>query len=159
MSKSDHPTIVIVARHGERMDYYLRDFKDSNFLTIPTTTRKFDPPLTNRGRLQGRMLGAKIKEVLNDLNAGVTEKESIDFVGDSEVDATSDGKAIGIVAPLTVVYSSPMMRCVQTAAEAIRGYHDYDEDREHDVEDTDKRSVMRESSMDNLKVRIEPGLS
>jgi len=106
-------TIIIVVRHGERLDYYLRDEKESNFLTLPTTTRPWDPPLTKRGRLQGRKLGQCLKRVLEENH---------------------------ISEPLTAVYSSPLVRCCQTAAEVINGYQNVTED--------DK----------GLRVTVEPGL-
>jgi len=81
---------VIVARHGERIDYVLRDSKRN---WIPTAPRPWDPPLTSRGRMQGRKLGAYVSKLL-------TKKE---------------------LGPVVAVYSSPMVRCCQTAAEAVIG--------------------------------------
>jgi len=82
---------IIVARHGERIDYYLRD-AGSNWLA--GTERKWDPPLTHRGQMQGRKLGEYLHEII----------ESHDL------------------APIRAVYSSPMVRCCMTAGEAALGY-------------------------------------
>lgn len=91
--QSEKRTIVIVARHGERLDYYLRDKPDdSNF--IPTADRPWDPPLSERGRLQGRALGTHLASVIQERGLG----------------------------EVSGVYSSPLIRCCQTAAEAIVGY-------------------------------------
>ena len=57
---------VIVARHGERIDYYLRD-EGSNWLQ--NAERKWDPPLTHRGQMQARRLGTRLHKMIqqNDL--------------------------------------------------------------------------------------------
>eukprot|EP00979_Chaetoceros_neogracilis_P002403 scaffold410_cov267-Chaetoceros_neogracile.AAC.51 len=82
---------VIVARHGERIDYYLRD-AGSNWL--PTTDRKWDPPLTHRGQMQARRLGTHLHKMIE-----------------------THG-----LPPIEAVYSSPLVRCCMTAGEAIIGY-------------------------------------
>ena len=107
----DKRTIVIVARHGERLDYYLRDKPPHNFVT--TAERPWDPPLTERGRLQGRALGKHLANVVSDLGLG----------------------------RLSGVYSSPLIRCCQTAAEAIVGYNHGSSNPTND-----------------LKVQVEPGV-
>lgn len=140
---SANTTTVIVARHGERLDYYLRDFKDSNYLSLPTTQSPWDPPLTNRGRLHGKALGAKIQEVLYDLN-NRSENSSIH----NRMAHDDDVKKI---APLSFVYASPMIRCVQTAMEAVKGYN-YRRQQQYHENDEDSNNDER------LKVRIEPGL-
>jgi len=102
---------VIVARHGERIDYVLRDSKRN---WIPTAPRPWDPPLTSRGRMQARKLGTYLSKLLTEKGLG----------------------------PVAAVYSSPMVRCCQTAAEAVIGL-------------TGGEGVGGESS---LKVKVEPGL-
>lgn len=52
---------VIVARHGERIDYHLRD-TGSNWLQ--TTDRKWDPPLTHHGQMQARRLGGHLHKMI-----------------------------------------------------------------------------------------------
>jgi len=101
---------VIVARHGERIDYVLRDTLNKNW--VATASRPWDPPLTSRGRVQGRLLGKYLSKLLKEKGLG----------------------------PVTAVYSSPMVRCCQTAAEAIIGLQD------------------EEGGSESLKVKVEPGL-
>lgn len=104
-------TIVIVARHGERLDYYLRDKPKSNFVT--TAERPWDPPLTERGRLQGRALGNHLATLIPELG----------------------------LESLSGVYSSPLIRCCQTASEAIVGYNH-----------------GSSNPINDLKVHVEPGV-
>lgn len=52
---------VIVARHGERIDYYLRD-AGSNW--VKNNERKWDPPLTHRGQMQARKLGGYLHTLI-----------------------------------------------------------------------------------------------
>jgi len=112
-------TIVIVARHGERLDYYLRDKPDdSNF--IPTADRPWDPPLSERGRLQGRALGTYLATITPELGLG----------------------------NVSGVYSSPLIRCCQTAAEAIVGYNNHI-----------KKAVGGSNTKnDDVYVQVEPGV-
>ena len=84
---------ILVVRHGERLDYVQRD-AGSNWLRLPTSSRPFDPPLTPHGHDQGRRLGRYVQEHLL--------------------------PAYGLN-PITAIYSSPMIRCCETAAEIILG--------------------------------------
>jgi len=84
--------IVVVVRHGERLDYVMRDAGDN---WIPTTDRPWDPPLTSNGKEQARTLGKELHKILKDLK-----------LPSSKIDA---------------VYSSPFYRCRQTAAGIISG--------------------------------------
>jgi len=109
---------VIVARHGERIDYVLRD-ADQNW--IPTAPRPWDPPLTSRGRMQGRRLGTYLSKVLKEKG----------------------------LPPVTAIYSSPMVRCCQTAAEAAIGLT---------TTTTDDDGGGGDSGPLPVQVRVEPGL-
>lgn len=84
---------IIVARHGERIDYYIRD-NGGNWLQEPSNERPWDPPLTYRGQMQARRLGSYLHKLIQQHN----------------------------LPPLEAVYSSPLTRCCMTAGEAIIGY-------------------------------------
>lgn len=89
---SDGLIVVVVVRHGERLDYVMRDAGDN---WIPTTDRPWDPPLTSNGKEQAKALGKELPKILSDLK-----------LPSSKIDA---------------VYSSPFYRCRQTAAGIISG--------------------------------------
>eukprot|EP00980_Cylindrotheca_fusiformis_P015087 scaffold4157_cov136-Cylindrotheca_fusiformis.AAC.37 len=55
---------VVVVRHGERLDYTMRD-RGENW--IPTTDRPWDPPLTDNGRKIANALGVALPEILESL--------------------------------------------------------------------------------------------
>mmetsp|Transcript_32946 Transcript_32946/g.79699 ORF Transcript_32946/g.79699 Transcript_32946/m.79699 type:complete len:289 (-) Transcript_32946:447-1313(-) len=56
---------VVVVRHGERLDYIMRD-RGENW--IPTTDRPWDPPLTENGKQQANALGMALPSMLKTLN-------------------------------------------------------------------------------------------
>lgn len=56
---------VVVVRHGERLDYIMRD-RGENW--IPTTDRPWDPPLTEYGHKQAKDLGEALPGMLEELN-------------------------------------------------------------------------------------------
>lgn len=58
-------TILIVARHGERIDYAMMN-KGKNWLEY--ADRPWDPPLSALGWKQGTSLGICVKECINQLN-------------------------------------------------------------------------------------------
>ncbi|GFH50091.1 hypothetical protein CTEN210_06567 [Chaetoceros tenuissimus] len=90
---------IIVARHGERIDYYLRD-NGGNWLQEPNNERPWDPPLTYRGQMQARRLGSYLYKLIQELE----------------------------LPPLEAVYSSLLTRCCMTAGEAIIGYQQKDQE-------------------------------
>lgn len=80
---------VVVVRHGERLDYVMRDAGQN---WIPTSTRPWDPPLTERGIQQAKTLGDALPRILEGLE----------------------------LPPIAAVYSSPFLRCQQTAVGLTR---------------------------------------
>lgn len=95
--------VVIVARHGERLDYIMRDRGENwvqqqqqvDGVTVSAASgRPWDTPLTKHGELQAAKLGRQIYREVVDRN----------------------------LPPLVAVYSSPFLRCRQTALAAIQGF-------------------------------------
>ena len=87
--------------------------RDNGGNWIPTTQRPWDPPLSAAGHEQVRALGRRVARRLRE----------------------------NMLPPVTAVYSSPLLRCCQTAAGAIIGL---EEDGA--------------AAADALKIRIEPGI-
>lgn len=79
-------SVIIVVRHGERLDYALRDSGSANW--VATAKRPYDSPLTNHGEEQAATLGRHL---------------------------ASELKRLGYPSASTI-YSSPLLRCRQTAA-------------------------------------------
>jgi broad specificity phosphatase PhoE len=89
-------TAVIVVRHGERLDYVLRDKGEKNWIESEIAAggdRPWDPPLTSNGIDQAVMLGRGLNSILQSLS----------------------------LPPVTSVYSSPFVRCRQTGAGILKG--------------------------------------
>ncbi|KAL1515902.1 hypothetical protein AB1Y20_002516 [Prymnesium parvum] len=80
---------VCVIRHGEREDYACLA-RGVNWVALHADARPWDPPLTPTGVRQGHALGAALPPRLESLS----------------------------LPPITRVVSSPLLRCVQTAAAA-----------------------------------------
>ena len=97
-------TVIVVARHGERKDYVIRD---SGQNWVASAERPFDPPLTEHGLEQAAKLGRHLTQELEKLN----------------------------LPPLSKIYTSPFLRCRQTAIGA--------------------RDVLK----NNVPVRVELGLA
>lgn len=116
MTTSFTPRYVIVARHGERLDYIRRDAGNP---WTPTAARPYDPPLTEHGQEQARRLGQHLRQELE--NRGIP--------------------------PIQQIYTSPFLRCRQTAVGAASGLATSDDC--NDNFDTH----------DPLPVRVEYGLS
>jgi broad specificity phosphatase PhoE len=97
MSTIDHNvSVIVVARHGERLDYYIRDNPNvSNNVTnwVANAERPFDPPLTDHGKEQAKKLGQHLSNELLQLG----------FPSISEI------------------YTSPLLRCRQTSFAARSG--------------------------------------
>ena len=148
--KSHHikPFSILVVRHGERLDYVQRDSgsnwlhpssndtSNSNFNSnsnpksnAELVHRPWDPPLTSHGHTQARLLGQYIQQHLY-----------------------SEYK----IGKVTAVYSSPMIRCCQTAAEMIVGMN---MNTNIDMNmNTSMNMEGDEPDSSNLKVKVEPGL-
>lgn len=58
------PAIVVVARHGERMDYIMRDAGEN---WVAGAERPWDPPLSAHGKTQGTKLGTHLEAELERL--------------------------------------------------------------------------------------------
>jgi broad specificity phosphatase PhoE len=86
----DRFAVVVLARHGERLDYVCRDSGEN---WVSTAERPFDPPLTNHGMEQAVFLGQHL----------ASELTSLGFP------------------PISVVYSSPLLRCRETALGVRQG--------------------------------------
>jgi broad specificity phosphatase PhoE len=56
---------VVVVRHGERLDYVMRDAGQN---WIPTSERPWDPPLTDIGHEQAQALGEALPDLLRGLD-------------------------------------------------------------------------------------------
>ena len=97
-------TTVVVVRHGERLDYVVRDSGDEkgkgqgNWVESHQNA-PWDPPLTTRGHQQAIQLGKPLQSILNSLSIPASESSTT----------------------ITCVYSSPFLRCRQTSAGIIRG--------------------------------------
>ena len=83
-------SVIVVARHGERLDYFTRDnpnYETNEINWVATAARPFDPPLTDHGKEQARTLGSHLNAELSKLSLpGISE-----------------------------IYTSPLLRCRQTA--------------------------------------------
>jgi broad specificity phosphatase PhoE len=88
---------VIVVRHGERLDYIMKA-NGQNWIELPTTDRPWDPPLTETGIEQAKRLGSALFQK-----------------------TTAEDDEFQRLPPITAVYSSPFLRCRQTAAAMIQG--------------------------------------
>jgi len=84
------PCHVVVARHGERLDYVSRDLETSSKNWLANSAKPYDPPLTQHGIEQGEKLGRHLSKELEQL---------------------------GIPA-ISSVYTSPFLRCRQTSLSA-----------------------------------------
>lgn len=92
----DNVSVVVVARHGERLDYYYHyntDESMNGFNWLATAERPFDPPLTDHGKEQAKTLGRHL---------------------------TSELLQLGLPS-ISEIYTSPLLRCRQTACGARSG--------------------------------------
>ena len=114
--------LVIVVRHGERLDYTMRDNGEN---WIPTATRPWDPPLTNHGKQQATALGDAISDILTKHKFPNTK--------------------------ISAIYSSPLLRCRQTAAFFSEAYRSEQQKYNKATDDNGVEFPMR--------VRVEHGLA
>lgn len=116
-----HDVVFVVARHGERTDYIMRDAGEN---WVRTAARPWDTPLSAHGHTQGTKLGEQIASELQRLE----------------------------LPALTQVYSSPLLRCRQTAVAAARAFR---EATRRSEDSTNLSPAVLSSPL----VRIEYGLS
>ena len=110
---------VVVVRHGERLDYVQRA-AGKNWCQANPEQQPWNPPLTKNGLGMATQLGAALEgKILPELG----------------------------LPPIGAVYTSPFLRCRQTAAGIIQGASS---SVDCENSDADKK---------NLKVRVELGLS
>jgi broad specificity phosphatase PhoE len=100
------PAMVVVVRHGERLDYAERDQRNRNWVQYAKDRPErghapWDPPLTDRGKEQAQRVGQHL-----------CRRAQIAFIVNGEECAPC---------PVTAVYTSPLLRCRQTACEIRRG--------------------------------------
>ena len=118
------PTVVVV-RHGERLDYVQRA-QGKNWCQA-NPEQPWNPPLTDEGVEMARALGTALKEkILPEMR----------------------------MAPIAAVYTSPFLRCRQTAAGIIGGMSSVVVNDENNS-GSDGNGTAKSS----LKVRVELGLS
>ena len=82
---------VVVARHGERLDYVSRDDLGVNWTA--EADRPYDPPLTEHGKAQAEKLGQHLARELERLG----------------------------IPPISFMYTSPFLRCRETSLSAQKG--------------------------------------
>ena len=106
--------VVIVVRHGERLDYILRESKNVNW--IKTADRPWDPPLTKHGHKQGHALGNALSNILKEKN---------------------------LPSNITAIYTSPFLRCRQTSKEIAISYNRMDQQQNRKDETVSKPSSSK----------------
>ena len=115
---------LIVVRHGERLDYAHRAVGKNWCKANPE--QPWNPPLTEKGLRMGTQLGLALSE---------------DILPDLGLD------------PVSSVYTSPFLRCRQTAAAIVQGLlHGHMDCKRSDPDPS--RSLLP-----SLKVKVEMGLS
>ncbi|KAM0718432.1 hypothetical protein Q7P37_005502 [Cladosporium fusiforme] len=114
------PDVVIVARHGARLDA-----ADANWhLSTPTP---YDPPLTYGGWTQCRALGVRIASLLqareHSLNDATNDSSAPDGLGSRQ---NGDGsKKRKRRKHKVVIHTSPFLRCLQTSVAISAGMSQY----------------------------------
>mmetsp|Transcript_50051 Transcript_50051/g.121266 ORF Transcript_50051/g.121266 Transcript_50051/m.121266 type:complete len:759 (+) Transcript_50051:57-2333(+) len=136
-------TTVVVVRHGERLDYVVRDKGQGGNWIESHQDAPWDPPLTSHGHQQATQLGKSLHSILKPLSIPTEASKNI-----------------------TSVYSSPFLRCRQTSAGIIQGLSSSGavantEDAGEDDKPPPPPSPILPSKYDleHLKVKVEYGLS
>lgn len=123
------PGILIIARHGARLDYEARD---AGWNWTQSSDRPHDPPLSETGHTQARALGDKIDMLLKEQNL----------------------KDVRV----RYVYSSPLLRCCQTASGAMSRLKEiYELQKGHNLNVAEEEEI--DACLDGLsRLRVEHGL-
>ncbi|KAK6430308.1 hypothetical protein LTR95_013535 [Oleoguttula sp. CCFEE 5521] len=103
------PAVVIIARHGARLDAADKDW----ILSTPTP---YDPPLTYAGWNQSRALGVRIASLLH-----AREEAANGSSGDSTERASNGSRKRKRRTHKVVIHSSPFLRCLQTSVAISAG--------------------------------------
>ncbi|KIW12530.1 hypothetical protein PV08_09807 [Exophiala spinifera] len=90
------PAVIIITRHGARLDQ-----ADRNWAS--TAEKPFDTPLSYGGWIQSQTLGVRINNELHNLDT-----QSAEYREDATQDRPHKRRKI-------IIHSSPYLRCVQTA--------------------------------------------
>ena len=120
-STRNNKLYVVVARHGERWDYLQKDAGKGEEW-IRQADRPWDPPLSPRGLQQASRLGHHLSKKLFELK----------------------------LPDVACVYSSPFLRCRQTACQAIEALNNGDDN---------DATITTTTDIIPLKVQVELGLS
>lgn len=135
-TSSGNNVILIISRHAARLDYETRD-AGSNY--TKNSPRPQDTPLSSEGFQQALALGDKIHSLLKEHGLQTSVR---DFH----------------------VYSSPLLRCCQTAAGAvkrlseIRNSGDLDEPQPQERSKSDDETKETKPILEGTKLKIEHGL-
>ncbi|KAF2116297.1 hypothetical protein BDV96DRAFT_658536 [Lophiotrema nucula] len=170
------PAVVIIARHGARLDASDKTWH----LTSPTP---YDPPLTYGGWSQGKALGLRVASLLhareseeeantNGTNADVADVDFSKLDGDKAKSGTH-GSAKRKRKHRIVIHSSPYLRCIQTSTAIAAGISQYqppstganaptkhahfaDEPNDTHTESPPARSSLTQSSLARHASIVEP---
>ncbi|KAF2739653.1 hypothetical protein EJ04DRAFT_559571 [Polyplosphaeria fusca] len=119
------PGVVIIARHGARLDAADKTWH----LSSPTP---YDPPLTYGGWTQGKALGLRIASLLdaraNDESDDNPDLAHLDFStldGDKKRPEGATGGTKRKRRHKVVIHSSPYLRCIQTSTAIAAGISQY----------------------------------
>ncbi|KAL8859584.1 MAG: hypothetical protein Q9178_003983 [Gyalolechia marmorata] len=124
------PAVVIVARHGARLDAADKQWH----LSSPTP---YDPPLTYGGWVQSRALGNRIGGILHTIYE-TGERGAPIIPSRISEDGSLDGTANGHTTPQpnaggdrkqgykVIIHTSPFLRCIQTSIAISAGIAQYE---------------------------------
>ncbi|KAI8935228.1 hypothetical protein NX059_007817 [Plenodomus lindquistii] len=117
MAKPKGPAVVVVARHGARLDAADKSWH----LTSPAP---YDPPLTYGGWAQGKALGQRIAALLyqrdNDNDPDRLNLDQLD-ISPAEPGQSNQRRPKKKKKRKIVIHTSPFLRCVQTSTAVAAG--------------------------------------
>ncbi|KIV95234.1 hypothetical protein PV10_02911 [Exophiala mesophila] len=104
------PAVIIIARHGARLDQADRNW-------VLDAQKPYDPPLSYSGWMQCQTLGVRINNELHNLDSAAGRGRSTSQKGDtSPEDDPPPPKKRKII-----IHSSPFTRCIQTSVAIAAG--------------------------------------